>query len=135
MPWAHVRVNPAPELGMTSSLLVAHEAVAAETTLGVMLADKPFVTRATLDLCEHALAETPCDVAFPAFEGEPGHPVYFTSKARALLAELPSGDTLRALRDHLSLRRLEIACEDRGILTDLDTPEAWQEAERDLFDA
>ena len=135
MPWANVVVNPAPELGMTSSLLVADREIEGNATLGVLLGDKPFVTEATLALCEAALAGAPCDIAFPTLEDEPGHPVYFTRKARALLPEIPAGDTLRALRDHPSLLQLRIACADRGILTDLDTREAWDAAERELSDA
>jgi CTP:molybdopterin cytidylyltransferase MocA len=135
MPWANVLVNPAPERGMTSSLLVADRDLDPAATLGVMLADKPFVTRATLELCERALGGAPYDVAYPLLEDEPGHPVYFTRKARALLSAIPAGDTLRALRDHPALLRLEVPCDDPGILIDLDTPEAWDAAERELSDA
>jgi CTP:molybdopterin cytidylyltransferase MocA len=142
LPGVPILVNPAPERGMTSSLLVAHDAVDPGATLGVLLADKPFVTKATLDRCEATLARCEyavgaapaCDVLFATFEGEPGHPVYFTPAARTTLHKTPEGDTLRAVRDNPALRRVAVACDDdSGVVIDLDTPDAWNEAERRLI--
>jgi len=134
MPGIPVLVNPAPERGMTSSLLVAHDAIDPTATLGVLLADKPFVTACTLDRCEAALEAH--DVLYASMRGEPGHPVYFTPAARARLREVPQGDTLRAVRDHPALGRFEVACDDdSGVVIDLDTPQAWNDAERRLLEA
>lgn len=135
MPWASVLVNTRPFEGMSSSLLVAHRAIARGATLAVMLADKPFVQRQTLELCERALEVcAACDVLYPTAAGERGHPVYFGPAARARLAAIPSGDTLRAVRDDQRLSALAVECQDAGVLIDLDTPEAWQAAERRLQD-
>jgi molybdenum cofactor cytidylyltransferase len=136
MPDAKMLLNPAPDGGMTSSLRVANGAIDPGATLGVLLADKPFVTRATLERCESALDDGPaCDVLYAAVAGEPGHPVYFTSRARRYLDGLPDGDTLRAVRENPSLRRRIVACDDPGVIADLDTPEAWHDAERRLMAA
>jgi CTP:molybdopterin cytidylyltransferase MocA len=133
VPGARIFVNPSPERGMTSSLSVAHAALDPEATLGVLLADKPLVSRRTLERCEHALGS--CDVLYATVLGEPGHPVYFAPAARARLRDVPDGDTLRVLRDHPDLRRADVACdEDPGVVIDLDTPQAWDAAERQLLE-
>jgi CTP:molybdopterin cytidylyltransferase MocA len=132
LPWALVLHNRAPHLGMTSSLLVAHHALDPEATLGVMLADKPFVRKETLELCERALEEGAGDVLVATAGGKLGHPVYFGPKARARLSAAPAGDTLRAVRDDPGLRQTTVECADPGILIDLDTPAAWRTAERKL---
>jgi len=132
-PGARVLVNATPEAGMTSSLVVAHRALAPDLTLGVLLADKPFVREETLVLCEGAYqAEPACDVLFPTLAGERGHPVYFGPRARARLAAAPSGDTLRAVRDDPELKAVAVECVDPGVVVDLDTPVEWHEAERRL---
>jgi molybdenum cofactor cytidylyltransferase len=134
IPWAAVLVNATPPAGMTSSLLVAHRATDPDATLGVLLADKPFVHKETLDLCERTLqASHACDVLFPVSGGERGHPVYFGPKARARLTEVPAGDTLKAVRDDPALQAVAVECRDAGILIDLDTPEAWRAAEQRLL--
>lgn len=136
IPDATVLVNDNPALGMSSSLLVAHRAIDADATLGVLLADKPFVRRETLESCERAYAAAQeCDVLFPEVLGEPGHPVYFGPNARARLEALPPGDTLQAVRNDPELKAVAVHCNDRGILLDLDTPEAWRVAERRLSGA
>ncbi len=133
LPWASVLINQAPIGGMTSSLLVANDAIEFSATLGVMLADKPFVRKETFARCEHALeAAQPCDILFPTVDGEAGHPVYFGPKARARLTALPPGETLRAVRDDPALAQIALACGDPGILIDLDGPDAWRAAEKRL---
>ena len=135
MPWAAVLVNPDPGNGMSSSLLAAHRAIDADATLAVLLADKPFVRRETLEFCEREFAAHGCDVLVPELLGERGHPVYFSPKARVRLEALPPGDTLHRVRDDPALVKLSVHCNDRGILLDLDTPEAWRGAERRLTGA
>lgn len=133
IPWAEIAINPHPEDGMTSSLLVAHRIADPAAVLGVLLADKPFVRRETLERCERALAETPeCDVIVPVYRTQRGHPVYFGPNARARLASLATGDTLRELRDDPRLQRVEVESSDDGTVIDLDTRAAWEAAERRL---
>jgi CTP:molybdopterin cytidylyltransferase MocA len=133
IPGARVLVNANPQDGMNSSLLTAHRSIDPGATIGVLLADKPFVREETLARCERGLEEAPqCDVVFPVRGGEPGHPVYFAPRARARLSGLPAGDTLRAVRDDPQLVRLRVECFDAGISMDLDTPDAWRAAEWDV---
>ena len=130
---AEIAINPHPAAGMTSTLLVAHRIADPAAVLGVLLADKPFVRRETLERCERALAENPeCDVLFPVNRARPGHPVYLGPKARARLGSLAPGDTLRELRDDPQLQRVEVESSDAGTVIDLDTRAAWEAAERRL---
>ncbi len=133
VPDARIAVNRDPERGMSSSLQVADAAIDAAATLGVLLADKPLISRATILRCEAVLAGSEADVLYTVSpEGAPGHPVFFRPAARARLATLPPGDTLAQLRDDPSLSREEIAVDDEGAFCDLDTPEDWERAERRL---
>lgn len=129
---ARVLVNPDPALGMTSSLRIAHAAIEAGAALGVLLADKPLLSRATLERCERMLETSRGDVLYAVYAGTAGHPVYFGPRARARLGALAAGDTLRALRDDPALVRIACPCDDEGVVVDLDTPEAWNDAERRL---
>jgi CTP:molybdopterin cytidylyltransferase MocA len=128
-PDARIAINERPELGMTSSLRVADSIAAADAYLAVFLADKPFVATETIAACESA-ALCGADVAYPVSpEGNRGHPVIFSPRARAGLRLLPDGDTLRALRDDPALDRAEVLCADAGAFFDLDTVEDWRAAE------
>ncbi len=132
-PHASVLINPTPERGMSSSLKVANGAIAADATIGVLLADKPFLHEATLAALESELASRPRDVLYPVDDGGvSGHPVYFGPRARARLAELPDGDTLAQLRNEASLTRGAVLCRDEGAFADVDSPDAWRAAEERL---
>ncbi|MEO7202538.1 MAG: nucleotidyltransferase family protein [Candidatus Tumulicola sp.] len=131
MPNAIVLVNERPQDGMTSSLRVSLEAVADHECIGVLLGDKPLLARATLDRLESLVSRSPLDVVYPQSEtGVPGHPVYLSRRARAHVAELPSGDTLRELRGHAVLTSTAIPCDDAGAFLDIDTQDDWLRAER-----
>ncbi len=120
--------NAQPERGMTHSLRIGLEAIATAAPFGVLLGDKPFLRRATLERMEASLAGF--DVAYPVSSaGVPGHPVLFAARARALVEHLSDGDTLARARDDRSLRRNALAVDDEGAFLDLDDPEAWNARE------
>jgi molybdenum cofactor cytidylyltransferase len=129
-PNATIAVNPDPSRGMTSSLKAAGEFIEPGAAIGILLADKPLLTEATLVACERALATSESDVLYPIdANGDGGHPVYFTARARELIAALPDGDTLRQLRDDPRLTSSALRIDDPGAYLDLDTPGHWQQAE------
>ena len=114
-------VNPEPERGMSRSLALADAAVTdREAALAVLLADTPFVDAALLALVAAALGDA--DVAYPVRESQPGHPVVFGARPRAVLAGWPEGDSLRALRDDPRWRRVEVPVQDDGPFLDVATP-------------
>lgn len=114
-------VNDAPERGMTHSLRLADAAVAdRDAALAVLLADTPLVDR---ELVARVLAARgDADVAYPVRDGVPGHPVVFGPAPRALVAGLPDGDTLRALRADPRWTRVEVVVDDERPFLDVDTP-------------
>jgi CTP:molybdopterin cytidylyltransferase MocA len=125
-PRSHIVINDEPERGMTHSMRMGLECVANDRSFGVLPADMPAMTEATIAATEALLADD-VDVAYPIDErGVPGHPVVFAAAARAIVDALPEGDTLRQARDHVSLRRATWICSDRSAFFDVDEPADWE---------
>jgi CTP:molybdopterin cytidylyltransferase MocA len=115
-------VNAEPERGMAHSLRLAERAAGARATaLAVLLADTPLVDARLLQRI--LAARGTADVAYPVRDGVPGHPVVFGPRARAEIAALPDGDTLRTLRGDPRWRRVEVPVEQAAPFTDIDTPD------------
>lgn len=86
----------------------------------VALADMPFVQPASIRCVADALANYPLVV--PSYRGRRGHPVGFQRRFFAELAELDSDrGGKQLLQSHPEMVH-EIALNDPGILTDIDTP-------------
>jgi molybdenum cofactor cytidylyltransferase len=131
IPTATVIVNESPQNGMTSSFRVAVPFLDDCDRVGVVLADKPLLLRATLERLESDVAIATSDVIYPQSDaGEPGHPVYLSRGAVEAVTRLPDGDTLRALRNDATLSTLAVPCDDPGAYLDIDTEEDWVAAER-----
>lgn len=124
-PASHIVTNDQPERGMTRSLCIGLECVPKDRAFGVLPADMPAMSEATIAATEALLVEG-VDVAYPVDErGVAGHPVLFAAGARAIVEALPDGDTLRHARDDASLRRATWTCTDRSAFFDLDEPADW----------
>jgi molybdenum cofactor cytidylyltransferase len=118
---AQIVINDEPERGMTHSLQLADAALAdRDAALVVVLADTPLVDGA-LVACVVA-ARGDADLAYPVRAGVPGHPVVFGPAPRARIADLPDGDTLRALRADTRWTRVEVQVDDDRPFLDVDTP-------------
>lgn len=126
MPRANVAINDEPQRGMTHSLRTALLAIDPHEPFGVLLADMPAMTEATLARTEDLLT-VDVDVAFPVDDaGRPGHPVLFSARVRPLIETLADGDTLRRARDDASLMRATWICTDASAFLDLDVREQWE---------
>jgi molybdenum cofactor cytidylyltransferase len=124
-PERRVVVNDAPERGMSHSLALAAALVDdPAAALVVLLADTPCVDGELVERMVAALGDN--DVAYPLRDGVPGHPVVFGPRARKAIAELPDGDTLRALRDDPRFRRAAVALTSDAPFADVDTPEDYR---------
>jgi molybdenum cofactor cytidylyltransferase len=79
-----------------------------------------------IDLLIRRFEESRCSIVVPVYQGRRGHPVVF---ARSLFDELIGApDSIGARRvvwDHAD-EVLEVPTEDRGIVSDIDTPEQYQ---------
>ena len=86
----------------------------------VALADMPFIQPATL-------VEIPCQLeqgaplAAPVYHGQRGHPVGFGCEFFEALAHLTGDQGARAIVSAHAARATLLACEDPGILADIDT--------------
>ena len=115
-----VVVNDAPERGMAHSLKLANGRIDPDRTIVVLPADLLHV-RAD-DVAGVVEQSSRFDVTFPVrADGTPGHPVVFSSRARAYIDELPDGDTIRQLRDRAGLQRRVIEVEEDWPYRDIDT--------------
>ena len=119
-----VVVNKEPERGMTHSLRLADGAIDASHAIAVVPADMPLIDAALLQ--QLADASPYADVRFPVnAEGQPGHPVIFSPRARRALPEIDEGDTLRALRDDPRFTHHTVFVNDRRPFADVDDPESF----------
>jgi molybdenum cofactor cytidylyltransferase len=92
----------------------------------VLPADMPFVRAETLQKLVCAFRETGEAVYRPHYQGRRGHPPLISAALiPAILAFNESGG-LRALLATYEEHCVDVACDDQGILIDLDTPEDYQ---------
>lgn len=114
-----VTVCPHAALGMGVSL--AHAVESAGTADGwiIALADMPAIKPATISAVVAAL-NAGAAIAAPAYRGERGHPVGFSSRFREELTALSGDSGARAvLQRHAAEIRI-VECEDPGVLYDID---------------
>lgn len=116
-----VTVCPQAQDGMGASLAWAVRHTAQASAWIVVLADMPFIQPATIAQVADAI-ESPATLAAPVFRGQRGHPVGFGRAYFERLVELTGEEGARSiLRDHAGQARW-LACEDPGIVMDVDTP-------------
>jgi len=131
--WAREReleiaTNPNPERGMLSTILSGVEHLEAtpmpcDGPLLISPADVPGISPQSIQrlLAAHPAA---AKLIVPTYRGKRGHPLLL---APELISELPHLDPevgLKQIRDHHDV--LEIAVDDPGILSDIDTPEDYE---------
>lgn len=126
---AVVLENPDPGEGPITSLRLAL-AVLGETVGAVayLPVDHPLVLPETVATLVEAWRAEPRPLVLPAVQGERGHPAVL---GRALFARLRDdalqGGARTVVHEHLE-EALIVEVEDRGVLLDLDTPEAYRAA-------
>ncbi len=128
---ARVLLNPAPGEGPITSLRLAlatlDDSVAGLAYLPV---DHPMVRADTVAKLLAAARAANAPLTVPVYEGKRGHPAVF---GRALFAELVDptlqGGARTVVHAHLP-DALLVEVDDAGVLTDIDTPEAYTAALR-----
>ena len=127
-------INPAPERGQTSSVLVGLAAVPAEAkAVALWPVDHPLVEiEDVLAIAAEARAHPECTVVLPSHQGRAGHPALLRRRLfPAILALAPE----TPLRDYLKTERSRTAFVVRpsdAVLADLDTPADLAAARRRL---
>lgn len=129
---ARVIDNPDPGEGPITSLRLALAALeeldGPVAGLAYLPVDHPLVRAETVRVLLTAAWEAEAPLALPVHEGERGHPAVFGS---ALFAELSDpeleGGARTVTHRHLG-DALLVEVDDPGVLTDIDTPEVYEEA-------
>jgi molybdenum cofactor cytidylyltransferase len=118
---ARAVLNREPERGMAHSLRLANAEIDPERPILVLPADLLLIEpHHVVDIA--ALADA-LDIVHPVrADGTPGHPVYFSPRARALIARLGDNEPIAKLRDHPELARRTVAIEDSWPYADVDDP-------------
>jgi molybdenum cofactor cytidylyltransferase len=117
--------------GMGDSIAAAVAATAASAGWLILPADLPLIQADTLRTVALALQQH--TVVLPLYGGQRGHPVGFAASCRQALLGLRGGQGAAAVvRSHTAF---ELSVNDAGCVTDIDTLEDLQRAERMLATA
>ena len=118
---ARAVLNREPERGMAHSLRLANDAIEPDRPILVLPADLLLIE--PHHVADVAAAVEDADVVHPIrSDGTPGHPVYFSARARALIAKLPDNEPIAKRRDHPELTRRTVAIEEDWPYADVDQP-------------
>lgn len=111
------------DAGMAHTLAAGVRAAADASVWLIALADMPAIPPAVLRaICDALLRVGPQGIAVPVFEGQRGHPVAFGSAWRDRLLALEGDAGARRLLQAYPEAVIEVACDQRTILYDIDTP-------------
>lgn len=125
--------NDEPEHGMAHSLSLGNRAIEEDLSVAVLLADKPLAGERLIE--QMLNASRGADVAYPERDGEPGHPVLLSARARRFIDRLPPGDTVRLLRAHPQLVARGVETSDDGAFFDVDTLDAFGTVEQPIAES
>ncbi len=106
-------------LGMARSLVCGVRAAADADGWVIALGDMPYLSPVTISAVAEKIAQGAA-IAIPEYRGERGHPVGFGSRHGKELLELQGDEGARALVRRHAGEVGTIACEDPGILRDID---------------
>ncbi len=121
-------VNPDPDRGQLSSLLVGLDAAGDPDGLLVTLVDVPFVAEATVRAVVAAHARTRAPIVRPASGARHGHPVIFDRALFDALRRAPLDQGAKAVVRAHTAAIVNVPVDDEGAFVDLDTPEAYARA-------
>ncbi|RYX90849.1 MAG: nucleotidyltransferase family protein [Comamonadaceae bacterium] len=128
----HVVERDPSRPGMGDSIAAGVRATAGAPGWLVLPADLPLVTAATLRAVALATMTPGCDVLVPRFKSQGGHPVRFSSACGEQLGALSGPRGAAAIVKHHAQagRGAFIDLDDAGIVTDVDTLEDLERAQR-----
>lgn len=129
---ARVVVNADYREGMLSSIRAGIRALEGESVEGALVCpvDLPGVSTAVIDLVIEEFKKTNAPIVVPVFDGRRGHPVLFAQALFPEILEAPGSVGARQVVWHHAEEVLEVPTEERGIISDIDTPEDYQDLRR-----
>ena len=133
---AHVATieNPHPERGQLSTLRCGLEHVGVESPAALLtLVDVPFTTARSIAALIAAWRERQAPVVRPSSGDRHGHPIVVGNLAiRALAAADPGVQTMREVLATFASGRLDVTVDEEWRFADIDTPEEYEAALRQL---
>jgi molybdenum cofactor cytidylyltransferase len=126
LPDERFRYNPDHAAGMLTSVQCGIRALP-RGTRGFLIwpVDHPLVLVETVDSLLGELSRGDAAVALPVHDGRRGHPVLFAAALAVELMEAPASKGARAVVRAHQRDRIEVPVDDPGVITDIDTPEAY----------
>jgi molybdenum cofactor cytidylyltransferase len=116
-------------LGRTASLQAGLRAIPTDHDLLFWPVDHPFVSAHTIERLRAARESDLLAVWFiPIYRGHGGHPVLWRSSVRPDLLDLRPDAPVRSLLPEFGPQVVRIAVDDPGVVTNVDTPEAYRSA-------
>ena len=129
-----VQIVPIPDAAIGLSASLRRAAAQGQGRLMILPADMPDLTPEDLTLLIQSSNAAP-DALWRACgdDGTPGHPVIFPANLRAAFATLHGDHGARPILQANAHRLQTLVLPGQNALTDLDTPEAWQEWRQSLL--
>ncbi len=123
-------INPDPQRGMLSSIQEGLAAVGGakgwREPLLISPADLPALQAETIRATLAALSASGVALAWPTYRGKNGHPLAIAPEAVAEILTLDPSIGLKQLKERFAGRAIEIAVENAGAVSDVDTEEEYQ---------
>jgi len=117
------------ERGMLSSVQAGIKALPPGTTAFLLWpVDQPLVLPDTVDRIIEAWKRLHAPVVVPVYRGKRGHPTLFSATLADELMRAPETEGARAVVHAFEKALAEVDVDDPGILTDIDTPQAYRKA-------
>lgn len=119
-----ITINPSPQRGQLSSLLIGLDIVEKEAeAVLVALVDHPLVKKETYELLRKTARENPGKIILPRYQARRGHPVVFPRSVFPELRKTPLAQGAVAVVRKDPARIFECVVDDPGIVKDIDMPE------------
>jgi molybdenum cofactor cytidylyltransferase len=129
-PRISVSINQDFKAGMGSSIVCGIKAAPANAeAFMVLLGDQPHIGTAVIDKLIDSYQGGGHGIVIPVYDGRRGHPVIFGSRYREELLSIGDQGAREVVRRH-SDDILEVPTDTPGVLTDIDTPQEYQEAKK-----
>jgi len=124
VPWV---INEHYDRGMFSSIQVGAKSLGDECRAFFLSpADMPLVNTASLEKLIAAYREGNMDVYHPCYKQKRGHPPLIAARLIPSILSFAEPGGMRELLSRYRGTSLDVACDDPGILIDLDTPEDYE---------
>ena len=121
--------NPMPEQGPLSSIRLALPAIAEDSAILLWPVDHPMIGKETVRRIISEWQKQPEMITVPSDGKKRGHPVIFPAWCRPLFKEIPLTDGARSILQMNPQRINHVLSDDFWITRNLNTPEAFSEAE------